>query len=452
MKSWLICTGLISLLTLPGQAQFMQGAAPEGVSSLIGGKTVSLDVNKTSLRFDYTGKFGKNAKGIKNKPYSNSYLNWGLSLIGGNNNNIAQLITKGAFTPSGNASAFVFWGKTLNQTSRNQILDPLLNINQELKKIDRQFTIDINTEMNRLKNALVSSNASLQSKVNALANGFDGNLGALILDLRDLRQTDVQTAGATLQLDQTINRLTDIETAHRDNRERLELRERQQTIQQEYRDFDRLNPYKRIVVYARAGTSATKYKFYQTLNSQNFSRSFTDTLFNGHFGEIGVNLYSKSYLIWGLAAGLIRNNTLQGAAPEKIIIERTATDALGQTINTKQEVTAYQGRYIQYQQVYIKGDVVGLLPTSERGTFAINPFFRYAHVSDNTLPSSLRIGINGYFFNQKGGFLGGLYIERTYRFTSVNGNTFSVSRLGLDFGLRASFLFSTVFDTARPNP
>lgn len=451
MKS--ICLWVVTAILFsrtPVHGQFMAGTAAEGVSSLVGGKTLGFNLTKTSLRFDYTARF-RNRPGEEEGVVNRHFTNFGFSLTGGNSSNIAALVTKGVFTPAGSVSGFIFHGWTLNSAAQTKILDQKKQPQAELKKLRTDFfTKTIKPKLDVLKKKKLDPSVLPQVQT-AITNQGD-NVGGLVADLNDIANDP-----ATPPADKAILKAAarDMDNAYKANeagQQITDLKQRINAIQTDFENFRRLNPHKRIVLFARAGTSATNYKYYNSLHVADFSKSFRDTVFTGPFGEIGVNLYSRSYLIWGLAAGILRNNTLQDASPDKVAIERTQTDALGQRINSKQEVTAYRGTYKQYREAYVKGDVVVLLPTSERGTFAINPYFRYSLISDDIAPNSLRMGINGYFFNHKGKFLGGLYVERNYTFTNVSANTFSVTRQGLDFGLRASFLFSTVFDTDKPDP
>lgn len=443
---------LLALVGVAAQAQFMEGTSAEGVSSLIGGKTVSFNLTKTSLRFDYTGKFQKRSAEEGNG--TGGYTNWGMSLAGGNNETIAQLVQNGAFTPAASASAFVFRGWTIGREKSAQILQPLKQIGDELNDLDEAFfTKTIRAETNRLVRVLKDP---ARSEVQKAVDAQKDNIGALIADLNDIAKAPDTSPNDKTDIRTGVKNLEDLLASHRQDERYLSLRERQKSVNEEYTNFRRLNPYKRVVVYGRLGASATSFKYYTSLNASNFSQSFRDTVFTGPFGEVGVNLFTKSYLIFGLAGGFIRANTLQGSTPSTLTIERTVTDALGQTITTKRNVTAYPGLYRQYGQGYVKGDVVALLAASQRGTFALNPFFRYAFGAQNVLANQLTLGLNGFFFNHQGKFLGGLYVQRPYAVNVTsqnrNGTTFTVNRQGLAFGLRASYLFSTLFDTANPNP
>ena len=443
---------LLALVAVSGRAQFMEGTSAEGVSSLIGGKTVSFNLTKTSLRFDYAGKFEKRSAEERNG--TRGYTNWGTSLVGGNAENIAQLVKNGTFVPSASASAFIFRGWTIGREKAAGILQPLKAIGDELNVLDEKFVKDtLQKETGRLVRSLTGAT---NVKVKDAVDRQKDNIGVLIADLNDIVKESTTTETEKIKIRDSINNLRNMLVKHQQYEKYLSLNERRKSVTEEYDNFRRLNPYKRVLIYGRLGVSATSFKFYESLNTTNFSQSFRDTVFTGPFGEAGVNLFTKSYLIFGLAAGFIRTNTLQGNTPSTLTIEKVSTDASGQTITSKRNVTAYQGVYRQYEQGYVKGDIIVLMAASQKGTFAINPFFRYAFGAKEVIANQLTTGINGYFFNHQGKFLGGLYAQRIYSIDvtsrNQNGTTFTVNRQGIEFGLRASYLFSTVFDVAKPNP
>lgn len=434
---------LLALLSTAGHAQFMEGTSAEGVSSLIGGKTIGFNVARTSLRFDYTGKFQK--RSVEENNRSGGFTNWGTSLAGGNNENVAQLVKNGTFVPSASASAFLFRGWTIGREKSAALLDPLKSIEERLTVLDAKFFKDtLQPETARLIRRLTDP---VKTTVQKAVDLQGDNIGGLIADLNDFAKEPTTTDKEKTELRNSVKVLRGLMANHRQFKERLALLESQKSVVEEYDNFLRLNPYKRVIVFGRAGLSATSFKFYDKLNATNFARSFRDTIFTAPFGELGVNLFTRSYLIFGLAAGFIRANTLQSGTPGTLTIESTSTDALGQTITTKRSITAYQGSYRQYGQGYVKGDMVVLLAASQRGTFALNPFFRYAYGSRAVIADQLTTGINGYFFNHQGKFLGGLYVQRTQNSPLLTGNGRAI-----EFGLRASYLLSTVFDTANPNP
>ena len=450
MKATVFFSVLLIGIYQVSQAQFLADKSPEGVSSLIGGTSIGFDLTKTSLRFDYTGKFQPRSSELNNN--RTSYTNWGGTLKGGNNNSIAQLIKDGSFEPSTSASAFIFRGWNLNQKKVNQILSPLNKVVPDLNKIDAEYARKIKKETDQLVSSL---SGPTKAEVKEVTDRFADDMSVLVGKLADIgKKSTVSTADKDRIVNST-RALNGLLAGFDTDARRNQLLDSQNAIQQQYKNFRRLNPYKRIVAYARLGTTATKFKYYQTLNTQNLSQSFSDTVFAGLFGELGVNYFTKSYLIFGLNVGYARANTLEDASPNTVTIQRVITDQIGQTVTTKRDITAYQGTFQQYGQFRVKGDAVALIPATQKGVLALNPYFRFATGANNIVADQIRLGINGYFFNQQGKFLGGLYIERNYavEITSRSGNTtsFSVTRQGLEFGIRAAYLLDTFLNTAKPN-
>lgn len=442
-RTFLIMVGVVLSISLPGMAQFMQDNAPDGNSSIIGGTTVSFDVQKTTLQLDYTGKFGK--PGISANA---QYWNWGASLSGGNSNRLAQLLQNGTFTPSARISGFVFHGwdvgrKKLNdvQTDFNSASADVVNFRDANQKVwfDVNLKPTLFAEIQQLANSAPTSHTALETiYTKNILLGI-----ALVLNRYQRAQATADPALKS-QFDAILALIADKMDTFNKQPIMQDLLEREELMRQRYFTFQSLNPVRRFLVYGRVGTSATGFSYLPSINPANIAGSFKDSLFTSPYAEIGGNFYTRGYLIMGLNAGYGRVNTLQNTDPVSYDYQVVTNGPNGQQLTTKRELKAYEGTPTQYDQLRVKADLIALLPTGNRGTLALNPYVRF--LTGGSATNSWRYGLAGYYFNRKGGFMGGIYAERTLLVTEISRNTFSLSTNRISVGIRASYLLDTVFN------
>lgn len=422
----------------------MQDSAPDGNSSIIGGTSVSFDVQKTTLQLDYTGKFGKLG--------ASEYWNWGGSLSGGSSSRLALLVKNGSFVPSARVSGFVFRGwdisrKKVNdlKTEYDQAATSVANYKENAQKswFDTHLKPNLFALIRQLPNLGATTHRTLEAiYISKLSAG-------ITFVLRGYKQA--QTAADPVsrpQFDDLIALIDEQIRAFNNQPALLDLVAQENDLRQRYFTFQSLNPVRRFLVYGRVGTAAAGFSYAPQINPANITGSFRDSLFTSPYVELGGNFYTRGYLIMGLNVGYGRVNSLQSVDPVEYKYQRVITGTDGQQLTTESTIKAYEGIPTQYNQFRVKADLIGLIPTGDRGTLALNPYVRFSTMA--TSQSSWRYGLSGYYFNRKGGFLGGIYAERTLLITDLSANTFSVVSKGITLGLRASYLLDTVFNTASP--
>lgn len=436
-------TGMLVCLIgfgVPGFGQFMQDNAPDGNSSLIGGTTVAFDVQKTTLQLDYTGKFRKSA-----------FLNWGASLSGGNSNRLAQLLQQGSFVPTARIAGFVFHSWDADRKKTNDLQDVLIGSSAAIvtfKKgqkawFDRELKDDLVREIKKLPNVAPTAHAALEALYTARINA-----GITFVRRAYKQAQEAAPVAAKPLFDPLLDLIDDRISAFNTQPSLLALEAVAKADSQDYFRFQSLNPVRRFLVYGRVGVAATGFSYFPRINAADISGSFRDSLFTSPYVEVGGNFYTRGYLIMGLNVGYGRVNTLQNASPVTYTYQTVINGAGGQQLTSEQEIKAYAGTPTQYGQFRVKADFIGLIPTGDRGTLALNPYLRFS--TSATPQNRWRYGVAGYYFNRKGGFMGGLYAERTYIVTQLSPNTFSTEATGLSLGIRASYLLDTMFNTEKP--
>ena len=419
----------------------MRDNAPDGNSSIIGGTSVSFDVQKTTLQLDYTGKFGKRG--------ATEYWNWGASLYGGNSNRLALLLQNGAFTPSARVSGFVFRGWDVSRRKSTDVRDAFEAASAAVSGFrdtqktwfDSNLRPDLFAAIRRLPDTDPTKHQTLEAIYTTKIQA------GIILVLRAYEQAQKSANPAFKNQFNTIIDLVKAKSAAFDA-ELSALAAEEEAVRQQYFHFQSLNPVRRFLVYGRVGTAATGFTYAPQINPADIVGSFKDSLFTSPYLEIGGNFYTRGFLIMGLNVGYGRINSLQSIDPAEYKYQRVITGNNGQQLTTETTIKAYDGVPTQYNQFRVKADLIGLIPTGDRGTLALNPYIRFSTTASSQ--NSWRYGLAGYYFNRKGGFLGGLYAERTLLVTDLNSNTFSVISKGITLGLRASYLLDTVFSTASP--
>ncbi len=422
----------------------MRDNAPDGNSSIIGGTSVSFDVQKTTLQLDYTGKFGKRN--------ATEYWNWGASLSGGNSNRLALLLQNGSFMPSARISGFVFRGWDI---SRNKVNDlkaeydraatAVVNYKENTQKawFDTHLKPELFALIQQLPNAGATTHKTLEDIYSRRISA------GIVLVLKLYKQAQLAAGPAFRpQFDDLIALIDERIRAFNNQPALLDLVAQENDLRQRYFAFQSLNPVRRFLVYGRVGTAATGFTYAPQINPADLAGSFRDSLFTSPYVELGGNFYTRGYLIMGLNVGYGRVNSLQSVDPVEYKYQRVITGNDGQQLTTESTIKAYVGVPTQYNQFRVKADLIGLIPTGDRGTLALNPYIRYSTTASSQ--NSWRYGLAGYYFNRKGGFLGGLYAERMLLVTDLGSNTFSVAAKGITLGLRASYLLDTVFNTTSP--
>ncbi|MBC3788780.1 hypothetical protein [Spirosoma utsteinense] len=425
---------------VPGFGQFMQDNAPDGNSSLIGGTSIGFDVQKTTLQVDYTGKI--------RKPGS---LNWGASLSGGNSNRLAQLLQHGSFVPSARISGFVFRNWDVNRKKTNDLKDVLLSSSKAVATFregqkawfDKHLKAELVREIKKLPNVAPTTHATLEAL-------YTNRINAGITFVRKAYKQVQDAAPLAVKplLDPLLDLIDDRIGTFNTQPSLLALEAVAKADSQRYFTFQKLNPVRRFLVYGRAGVAATGFSYFPGINAADIAGSFRDSLFTSPYVELGGNFYTRGYIIMGLNVGYGRVNTLQNVSPVTYTYQRVINGAGGQQLTSEQEIQAYAGTPTQYGQFRVKADFIGLIPTGDRGTLALNPYLRFS--TSATPQNRWRYGVAGYYFNRKGGFMGGLYAERTYIVTQLSANTFTTETKGISLGIRASYLLDTIFNTEKP--
>lgn len=432
---------LVGCCSFHTAAQFMRDNAPDGNSSLIGGTTVSFDVQKTTLQVDYTGKLGR-----RRAPTGNPYWNWGASLSGGNSNNVAQLLQDGSFTPSARVAGFVFHGWNGHESGVDDVKDAYNEASDDvfLFRAGQQTWFEINlvpdlsVQINRLP-------PTDRDAAQALYNDrIDKGITLVVIAYR---QAQKQAPAARKPIFADIIALI-TEKMAQFNQQLTQLELKAETARQQYFDFQRQNPVRRFLVYGRAGVEAAGFSYFSRISPADIAGSFRDSLFTSPYIEVGGNLYARGYLIMGLNVGYGRVNTLQNSSPVVYKYRAVINGDGGQQLTSEREIRAYAGVPTQYGQFRVKADLIGLIPAGDRGTLALHPYVRFS--TGATTQNRWRYGIAGYYFNRKGGFMGGLYAERTYLVTQTAPNTRTVDAKGISLGLRAAYLLDSVFNVAKP--
>lgn len=420
----------------------MRDNAPDGNSSIIGGTSVSFDVQKTTLQLDYMGKLGKRD--------TSKYLNWGASLSGGSSSRLALLLKNGSFVPSARVSIFVSQGwdvsrKKVNdlKTEYDQAATAVVNYKENTQRT--WFDTHLKSDLFALIRQLPDPDKKTHERLQAI---YSQKISAgITLVLRGYKQAQLAAGPAfRSQFDEMIALIDEQILAFNNQPALLDLIAQENDLRQRYFTFQSLNPVRRFLVYVRVGTAATGFSYAPQINPADLAGSFKDSLFTSPYAEIGGNFYTRGFLIMGLNVGYGRVSSLQSVDPVEYRYQRVITGNDGQQLTTESTIKAYAGVPTQYNQFRVKADLIGLIPTGDRGTLALNPYIRYSTTASSQ--SSWRYGLAGYYFNRKGGFLGGLYAERTLLVTNLSANTFSVMAKGITVGLRASYLLDTVFNTA----
>src|SRR5690554_292999 len=181
-------------------------------------------------------------------------------------------------------------------------------------------------------------------------------------------------------------------------------------------------PLKASTVYIRSGFNASRFYLYDLTDEVELNNNFSKTSFNGFFADLGYNYQVKNWLL-GVTIGVVKANNLQFLEEAKyFVLSSVNSNTPEQQMIKQTEYTAYSGNYIENFQFTSRIEALKFFTLSNSHSIAVNPYYRfqgfavaidsyYRHQGQSDLPSIQTIGLGNHFFNKKGSFAIGVYVE-----------------------------------------
>jgi hypothetical protein len=402
MKKIFITVLVMTLITKTGSSQGVTQSA-EGTSTVVlEGSAISLDPGKTDLTFGWNN--------LNNTIVTkNSGLLIGTNIKVKNAEGIGNLFSKGELVPQGSGT-FYIGGYCSNA----------LNKMDDAYKSERKELLDIAVKLFK---------DSLDSEINDIALGFINDLTKRNAAVDAVKKEYKNTSDDEKLFFAIRFSPNDLDTETRLFRTKLKERmiELKKNVEIPYRKVSKERSlqlakinlsrkgYYKFTYYIFGGIDALDFKRFKGIDSSNLQNSFEDVYFRGgHFG-VGVNIEYWRFRI-GLTYSYVSTHNFSSLTATEYTLQ-TSTTISGQTLQSKDVVTAYSGG--KYDGDLEKNDfnldIIYSCKLDKKGEnhILINPYIRASLFSRDTslLIDKTNVGVGGYFFKDSGKFLGGLYIE-----------------------------------------
>jgi hypothetical protein len=394
---------LFCWLTIPAIGQVLQGDA-EGKSSLVvAGKTLGIDLGKSSL------SFAMNNYGNEKKAKANNHLLWGTSLSASNKESVAKLFENSDFSTGFRATGIIGYSKTnanLPNTNdydreRNELDEHFKQINEELKKQTENEVAKISMGMTSDKAAALKKDAldivttQNRSDFPKLFAGLDTkyNTGSRLADF-----------GKQMQLL--------AELLYRGVEESYE-RWRKSTHQKLLTELKRYWK-TRHTTYFSASFGFDQYSLYNGNLNVDFDDRFYDSDNLSKELLLGYNYERGAKYKIGASAGVHFTDNNSKLTKETYKNEQLVTFNGLQMVRQLKEKEAYNGVLKLVTMVPINIDYLRFFnPEGDRSlVIAWHVYGRQKFSTDkDVLPTTTNVGTGLYFFKQGGVFAGGFYFE-----------------------------------------
>ncbi len=438
---------LIGLL-ITGQSATSQviTQSAEGTGTVImEGSTISLDLGKTDLSFGWNNL-------NKNIVKSNNGF-----LIGGevkvkNSDGIGSLFSKGKLVPQGGANLFFghYWSNATKNSTYNGMSDE--EVLKSLKQLSETAIILLHDtlydEIDLIAKAHIADPKKRNDAVKAIIDEYEDIKNKLFFPAR-ITEDD-----------------NDLEIKAFKTALKKRMMEVKMNVEKPYRalsnprfnskvEFNKGRPgYWKFTTYLFGGINALDFKRFDKIDSTNLENSFVDEYFRGGNFGIGFNLEYWRFR-FGLTYSYTKTSNFSALTATEYTLQ-SSTVINNQTLQTKDAVTAYGGKYGEVEKNDLNIDVIYNCKLDKDGKnhILINPYLRASMFSRDTslLINKANLGIGGYFFKENGKFLGGLYIE----LPDVNNNSekkkpvakqnFRPPLKRLSFGIVAKFSLKALFE------
>lgn len=407
MKKKYLLASLIVISNISVLAQTVTQSAEGTGTVILEGSAFSLNLGKTDLSFGWNNL--NNSIVTKN----NGFL-IGTNVKVKNAEGLGNLFSKGDLVPQGNGALFI-GGYLSNALKRKDNSADFLTKRNELLEIAlKKFNDTFNLEVDRIAEEIFTNLATKATEIASIKAFFINN-GLFSPSRLDPTDHDAEKQAFKTRIK---NRFTEVKkNVEKEYRELTKER----FVQLTRTDKTCITKYWKFTFFLFGGIDAVDFKRFVKIDSVNLENSFTDEYFRG--GNIGIGV---NYEIWrfrfGITYSYVASNNFSSLKSTDYTLQ-SSTVINNQTLQSKDAVTAYGGKYGKVQKNEFNADIIYNCKLDKKGEshLLINPYVRSTMFSRDTslLINKINIGVGGYFFKDSGKFLGGIYIE----LPDVNNNT-----------------------------
>ncbi|GET35239.1 hypothetical protein PbJCM13498_41020 [Prolixibacter bellariivorans] len=169
--------------------------------------------------------------------------------------------------------------------------------------------------------------------------------------------------------------------------------------------------YWKLTIYGHFGIKGEKFNIFKGWDSTNIENSFEKETFSGNSGGFGVNYLFNSKWIVGFRYTYQETNNLDELSTNdyKVTTTFTQNTSVGTTQISK---TAYPNKYKTAYLNRYDFDLIRFINIGENNVIIADLYLRINEsTNQDNLVSYKDLGLSSSFFNMKGKFIGGIYLE-----------------------------------------
>lgn len=423
----------------------------EGESSIVlPTANIGIDVKEASLSFKINNFSQAKVK-------SNSFL-WGFYAKGKNNEGITTVFSGSKINPSSSLSINLGYSfSNSDKISQNISSSHLKKKTDYLTKyLDENLELEVRKLANQISNdsiklhlqsiiteALKNKNIKYKKLECALLDEVNNNKDSVIGNEAKILHLFVKNYKPWKE----INNISDeqyrkIENAFDFNNEVSKMKSKGS------------ESYWKLTIYSHFGLESQKFNIFKGWDPTNLTDSFDKETFRGSNGGFGVNYLFNSKWILGFKYTYQETNNLStlSSTDYKISTNNVLGSSTGSTQISK---TAYPNEYKRAYLNRLDFDFLKFFSLGESSIILSDLYFRVNESTNNdNLVSTKTLGISASFFEEKGKFIGGLYLElpdieqRAEKRKPVADRNLQSWHNRLSFGIYAQYSFSSLIGSS----
>lgn len=371
----------------------------EGESSILLPTTnIGVDVGKASLTFK-TNNFPQS------KLNSNGFI-WGINATGESKEGLSTVFSGSEIVPSSNISIILGYSLSNSEEISDDYTSKYAktlkdSVNSLSNSFRKSFGIDIIAEIYELKSD-TAKKYLLSKVVPALKINFNKyeNLEKLLEKMSKDKtlQPEIDSSAKTIysfmKENQTWKDIKSLKVKLKTGIENIESEE-----------------YWKLTFYGHFGIKGEKFNVFNGWDSINIENSFKKETFSGSFGGFGINYLFNSKWVVGFKYTYQETNNLHKLSTNDYKV--TTTFAQNTSVGSTQvSKTAYPDKYKPAYLNRYDFDLIRFFNIGENNVIISDLYLRINEsTNQENLVSYKDVGISSSFFNKKGKFIGGIYLE-----------------------------------------
>ncbi|MEJ7767552.1 MAG: hypothetical protein WKF89_07055 [Chitinophagaceae bacterium] len=400
-----VLVAMVMAFAADSYAQWLTQSAEGKGSYIFKGTNVSFDLLKTDFSFTINNLNDPVKVSSEN---DNHFFFYGGEINAKSAEGLGNLFSGGYLVPSAGADAYI--GFQLANSFNRLVEAEEATLSAQMTKIKNQQFNDFVKRMNdKIDQEILLSLLSDSVIVRKIRREWKESLLVLqpkqFFDFLKTYKPDNATVAAI------IPKLTaEVEAINKQNTEGLD---HVRTLLVQSREDNIQKKLWRLSIFALGGIDASSFRRIESINTNNFARSFIREDYRG--GHLGAGL-NFQYNRWKIGATYLYHRTNNFNLLDRTDYKLTSVVTSGnQTLTQERAITAYSGLYGEVDINEFNSDIIYSLHLggSSNSYALLNAYIRGNFFSRNKelLPNTYNIGFGSYLFTKKSKFLGGLYIE-----------------------------------------